>query len=219
MIMKKILMILSAVLLFLCLPMRVHAATEGDVYAALRSIGVPESYVSQAAGILARGTSDGAGVYRGNGTYYSYSAMVSYIYANRETILLYCGIDPETGEAVTTAAGSTGGSDLTSGAPHTGRTGADGSQLPESTDTTEPMTETTTTALETTVTTTTASVRTTVSSRTESFTQTTPQPESKGRMTAAAVCLILAVCAGLGGMAVILRKNGGEQDTDSAESL
>ena len=48
------------------LPLNAQAATENDVYAALRDIGVPESYIGQAAGVLAGGRSDGAGVYRGD---------------------------------------------------------------------------------------------------------------------------------------------------------
>lgn len=205
---KKYLVILGAALLCLCLPMRVSAATEGDVYAALRSIGVPESYISQAAGMLARGTSDGAGVYRSDGTYYSYSSMVSYIYANRETILLYCGIDPDTGGAVTTtASGASGGTTAASGSSG-GNAG--------STDSTEAVTSDTTTT--TTVTTTTTTLTTTsttrlTSSRTRISTSAVSDPaesSGKGGITAAAVCMILAAGAGIGGMAVILRRNGGE---------
>ena len=93
----------AAVGLLLLLPVHTAAATEADVYAALRSIGVPEEYIGQAAGVLARGTSDGAGVYRSNGTYYSYAEIVSMIYANREDILIYCGVlDFEESKAETT---------------------------------------------------------------------------------------------------------------------
>ena len=59
----------TALLMLLCLaalPLNAQAATENDVYAALRDIGVPESYIGQAAGVLAGGRSDGAGVYRGD---------------------------------------------------------------------------------------------------------------------------------------------------------
>lgn len=97
---KKHLTVLCG-LLMLLMPLHVSAASVGDVYAALRDIGVPEEYVSQAAGVLARGTSDGAGVYRSDGSYYSYSDMVGYIYANRELILSYCGLDGEQEAAAT----------------------------------------------------------------------------------------------------------------------
>ena len=105
--MKKQIIILCAVLfLMLLLPLRITAAGVGDVYAALRDIGVPEEYIAQGAGLLARGTSDGAGVYRSDGTYYSYSDMVSYIYANRELILAYCCVDdPAETTALTTGTG------------------------------------------------------------------------------------------------------------------
>ena len=89
--MKKLVFILCCICILL-LPVKVSAAGVGDVYAALRDIGVPEEYVSQAAGMLARGTSDGVGVYRSDGSYYSYSDMVGYIYANQAVILAYCGI-------------------------------------------------------------------------------------------------------------------------------
>ncbi len=91
---KQMKLFFTALMMILCLAamsLNVQAATESDVYAALRNIGVPESYIGQAAGVLAGGRSDGAGVYRGD-RYYSYSELVGYIYANSETILEYCGI-------------------------------------------------------------------------------------------------------------------------------
>ena len=85
------------------LPMNAAAETENDVYAALRGIGVPEDYISQAAGLLASGNSDGAGVYR-NGKYYPYSELVGYIHDNSEMILEFCGIFADDSDAAMRAA-------------------------------------------------------------------------------------------------------------------
>ncbi len=96
----------TALLMLLCLaalPMNAAAETENDVYAALREIGVPEDYISQAAGLLASGNSDGAGVYR-NDRYYPYSELVGYIYANSEMILEFCGIFADDSDAAMRAA-------------------------------------------------------------------------------------------------------------------
>lgn len=90
----------GALMLLMMMPVTVSAAGVDAVYAALRDIGVPEEYVMQAAGVLASGTSDGSGVRRADGTYYSYSDMVGYIYANREMILSFCGVSASTETAV-----------------------------------------------------------------------------------------------------------------------
>lgn len=96
----------TALLMLLCLaalPMNAAAETENDVYAALRGIGVPETYISQAAGLLTSGNSDGAGVYR-NGKYYPYSELVGYIHDNSEMILEFCGIFADDSDAAMRAA-------------------------------------------------------------------------------------------------------------------
>ena len=101
--MKKMITALLMLLCLAALPLNAQAATENDVYAALRDIGVPESYIGQAAGVLAGGRSDGAGVYRGD-RYYPYSELVGYIYANSEMILEFCGIFADDSDAAMRAA-------------------------------------------------------------------------------------------------------------------
>ena len=120
--MKRFLIPVLSVLLLL-MPLPVSAATEGDVYAALRDIGVPEAYVGQAAGMLAKGTSDGAGVYRSDGTYYPYSAMVAYIYANPDAILAYCNAQGNQKTGTTTTTTAKGGQTTTTKTNGTGQQG------------------------------------------------------------------------------------------------
>jgi len=198
-ILRKLIWILCGILVLL-MPVRAEAAGVGDVYAALRDIGVPEEYVSQAAGVLARGTSDGAGVYRSDGSYYAYSDMVGYIYANRETILAFCGVGAETASAETAVSGS--------GAV----TGTSDSFL---TSDTSAVTTVTTTL-------TTASVTTTVAATTANTTESTEdtvsvnqetEPHSGISAATAVVCIVL----GLGGFAGIVLRLRGQERSQSTE--
>ncbi len=193
---KKHLTLPFAMLLIFLLPLRASAAGVGDVYAALRDIGVPEEYVSQAAGVLARGTSDGAGVYRSDGTYYAYSDMVGYIYANRELILAYCGLDGEQ-PAVTTAVTETAAATDTSGFPVTSAAASVSASL------------TTVTTTATTVSTTEETTQTTMSETTQISAPTedaqADKPHSSWIIAAALGC-IAAASAGFAGLFRILKK-------------
>ncbi len=215
--MKRLFVICSIALLCLCMPIKAYAASEGDVYAALRSIGVPEEYVSQAAGMLARGRSDGAGVYRSDGSYYSYAAMVNYIYANSETILLYCGIDPGSGGDVTAQTITSGTEETTAltaetvsetaetaaSAANTAAAGEDVLSLPPEElfglGTAPAQTETVTTAA--------SSAAQTASESAESISTAagTEKAEPRTGLAVSSVLLILAAVCGIGGMAWKLR--------------
>lgn len=193
--MKRIITPMVCLLCLLCFPLHISAASEGDVYAALRSIGVPEAYIGQAAGMLARGTSDGAGVYRGDGTYYSYADMVGYIYANQAMILEYCGV----GQGAAAADGTeVAGTDVTGTTDSTATgTNAAGETPADSTDVT-----TTVTTTSTTVTTTT----TAVTSHTTTTAAAETGEKSGGFGVLAGVGMIAAAIGGFAVLAFVMRK-------------
>lgn len=219
--MKKRVLIMSCICILL-MPLRVSAAGVGDVYAALRDIGVPEEYVGQAAGLLARGTSDGAGVYRSDGTYYSYSDMVAYIYANQSLILAYCGLD---GAAQTTEASVTENvlSEAVTEAPAT-ETAVSEEIVTESlpvTELTETVTTTASTVTEAAAVTTVSATASGTAARTETVTSAVPDETAhhpSGRIAAAALSCILIAAAGFAALfRTILKqeKTGREQNPDS----
>ncbi|MBQ5339368.1 MAG: hypothetical protein J6Z40_09415 [Oscillospiraceae bacterium] len=189
--MKKLIWILCGMLVLL-MPVCAEAASVGDVYAALRDIGVPEEYVSQAAGVLARGTSDGAGVYRSDGSYYAYSDMVGYIYANRETILAFCGVGAETAQTAITAGESAAVTVTSNVSANTETTTA------------ETVTSTTTTAACTTT------VSTNFSVSAEAIAETSAvnpeiEPYSRNLAPIAVICIVLGL-SGFTGMILLLRR-------------
>ncbi len=196
---KKRLQLLCTAYVLLLISVPVSAAGVGDVYAALRDIGVPEEYVSQAAGVLARGTSDGAGVYRSDGSYYAYSDMVGYIYANKDTILAYCGVlSGETAPAETTAV--TVDSAQGSGTDFAAETA-------QITTTAQTTTVTTTTLMTTSAVTTSGSLPET----TAAVYSEDAEPK-KSWLPAAALGLIAAGCGGLLGLIRLIRKQDSESD-------